>query len=400
MKHAESRERDWYLQACGALRRAGIGEPALVVDLDRLEANALVLASLLPPQRHLRLVQKSVPSLPLLEHLAPRVGCRGLMMFHRPFLNHYAEHAPHFDLLLGKPMPVAAAHAFYAALPARREFDPASQLRWLVDSTERLDQYNALARSLDTCMLVSIEVDVGLCRGGLREPQALSPLFERIASDPRHLRWGGFMGYDSHAVQAPWWTSPAREVAASNARYRAFMQWARERHPALWHAGLCFNGAGSGTLALHDANTPLDDLSAGSALLKPTDFDVPSLATVVPALLLATPVLKVQHQLELPFVNGLSKLAGRLLAHRGKTVFVYGGRQMARPVWPPGLRANPIYGLSSNQQMMNLPSSTGVAVDDFVLWRPTQSEAVLLQHGPLLGMRGAEIVERFPVDPV
>jgi D-serine deaminase-like pyridoxal phosphate-dependent protein len=41
-----------------------------------------------------------------------------------------------------------------------------------------------------------------------------------------------------------------------------------------------------------------------------------------------------------------------------------------------------------------------VAPDDVVLWRPTQSEAVLLQCGDLLGVRGGRVVERFAVDTV
>jgi D-serine deaminase-like pyridoxal phosphate-dependent protein len=388
----------WYAGLCNALKRAGVGEPAIVIDLDRLERNAQRIASLVPAGRSLRLVQKSLPSLALLQWLASRMGAQGLMVFHRPFLNHYAREAPALDLLLGKPLPVAAAACFYRTLQAPR-FDPARQLRWLVDTPERLAQYAQLARTLGQRLLLSIEIDVGLRRGGVPAPEALEPLFAQLAADPAHLRWGGFMGYDSHAVQAPPWTTPARAVAASNQRYRAFVEWARARHPACWHDELVFNGAGSGTLALHDADTPLTDLSAGSALVKPTDFDVPTLAGLEPAAVIATPVLKVIPRLEMPFVEPLARWLGRRWPARGQSVFLYGGRLMARPVWPAGLVANRLYGLSSNQQMMNLPAGARVAPDDFALWRPTQSEAVLLQHGALLGVRGGEVVERFAVDP-
>jgi D-serine deaminase-like pyridoxal phosphate-dependent protein len=392
-------DNEWYRSAALALQRAGIGEPALLVDLDRLEANAEALARRVPRGRSLRLVQKSLPSLGLLRHLGARLNTRGLMVFHRPFLNHYAREAPEFDLLLGKPLPVAAAATFYRELAAPR-FDPQRQLRWLVDTEARLTQYLALARSLGTCLQVSLEIDIGLCRGGVAEPAALAPLFALLAAHPEHLRWGGFMGYDSHAVQAPPWSSPRRAVERANARYRAFIAWTRAHHSALWHDALCFNGAGSGTLALHDEHTPLNDLSAGSALVKPTDFDVPTLQALQPAALIATPVLKVQRELQIPFIAPLARWAGRWWPGRGQSVFLYGGRLMARPVWPQGLRANRLYGLSSNQQMMNLAADAAVAPDDVALWRPTQSEAVLLQHGPLLGLRGAKIVERFEPDPV
>jgi D-serine deaminase-like pyridoxal phosphate-dependent protein len=207
------------------------------------------------------------------------------------------------------------------------------------------------------------------------------------------------MGYDSHAVLAPPWSSPAAAAAQARERYRGFIAWVREHHPALWHDDLCFNGAGSGTLPLHGEDTPLTDLSAGSALLKPTDFDVPTLGPLKPAALVATPVLKVLPQLEIPFIAPLARWAGRWWPGRGQSVFLYGGRLMAEPVWPPGLKGNRLYGYSSNQQMMNLPSGTPVAPDDMALWRPTQSEAVLLQHGDLVGVRGGEVVARFAVDP-
>lgn len=382
----------WYERLRSALRRAGVGEPALVVDLDRLEANAQRLASGAPAGRSLRLVQKSLPSLALLRAIAPRLGARGLMVFHRPFLNHCALNAPEFGLLLGKPLPVAAAHSFYEALPAG--IATQRQPLWLVDTDERLAQYQSLARTLGLQLPVCVEIDVGLCRGGVPSPEALGPLLARIAQDAAHLRWAGFMGYDSHAVMAPPWTTPARAVAQANARYRGFVSWARERHAALWHERLVFNGAGSGTLLLHGADTPLNDLSVGSALLKPTDFDLPSLQSLQPALVLATPVLKVQRGVRLPFLGRVP------WPGRGQSVFLYGGRQMARPVWPTGLKANRVYGLSSNQQLMNLPAGAAVAPDDMVLWRPTQSESVLLQHGALLGVRGDEVVERFEVDPL
>lgn len=398
MTRSHADDARWYRELTDALRRAGVGEPAIVLDLDRLAANAERLAAMVPSGRTLRLVQKSLPSLALLRWLQSRLHVQRLMVFHRPFLNHYAAQAPDFDLLLGKPLPVAAAATFYRELRAPR-FDPNRQLRWLVDTPQRLAQYAALAHTLHTQLQVHIEIDVGLCRGGVREPEALAAFFAAIAADPAHLRWAGFMGYDSHAVQAPFWTSPRAAVARANQRYRRFIEWTRARYPQCWHDHLVFNGAGSGTVALHGDDSPLTEVSAGSALLKPTDFDLPSLSTLQPAALLATPVLKVMPALELPFVTPLSRRLGRWWPGRGQTVFLYGGKAMGRPVWPAGLKGNRLYGESSNQQMMNLPAHAAVAPDDLAFWRPTQSEAVLLQHGALLGVSRGEVIERFPVDP-
>jgi D-serine deaminase-like pyridoxal phosphate-dependent protein len=39
-------------------------------------------------------------------------------------------------------------------------------------------------------------------------------------------------------------------------------------------------------------------------------------------------------------------------------------------------------------------------VDDFIFLRPTQSEAVLLQFGDLVGVRGDKVEQRWSVLPV
>jgi D-serine deaminase-like pyridoxal phosphate-dependent protein len=70
---------------------------------------------------------------------------------------------------------------------------------------------------------------------------------------------------------------------------------------------------------------------------------------------------------------------------------------MATPVSPPGVKANTLYGLSSNQQLFTMPSGQALEVDDCLFLRPDQSEAVLLQFGDLLAVRGDEVVAEWPV---
>lgn len=394
----ETGDLSWYRRVAALLEAEGDGSPHLVIDLDRLEANARTLRGLVPAGMNLRLVQKSLPSLPLLRHLAGVLETRSLMVFHRPWVNLYAERAPEFDLLLGKPMPVAAARAFYRDFRPGGGFDPEHQLQWLIDTDERLAQYQELARGLATRLSVSIELDVGLHRGGLVEPGELAPLLRRIAADPGHLRFAGFMGYDAHTAKAPPWVGREKAVADANARYRSFVDAVRASFPDLWRDDLCLNGAGSPSVALHRQGSPLNDISFGSALVKPTDFDLPTLSELQPAALIAAPILKVRKGVQIPFLEGPSGLMGKVKRGLGQSVFLYGGHWMAKPVWPEGMQENSLYGLSSNHQMMNLPADVVVRPDDVSLWRPTQSEAVLQQFGELWLVRGGQVVDRWPVD--
>ena len=169
-----------------------------------------------------------------------------------------------------------------------------------------------------------------------------------------------------------------------------YLEHAWANYPDLEDERWCVNGAGSPTITLHGDESPLNDYSVGSALVKPTSFDLPSLEAFEAAAWIATPVLKRSKGIRIPFIEKLPS-AGR------DTLFVYGGKWMAEPSFPGGLKENATYGRSSNQQMLTVPTGSDVAVGDYVLLRPTQSEAVLLQFGDLCIVRGAEHVADWPV---
>ncbi len=59
-----------------------------------------------------------------------------LMLFHQPFLSQVAAELPGSDVLMGKPMPVAGAQAFYEAQP-NSDFNHEKRLQWLLDTPER-----------------------------------------------------------------------------------------------------------------------------------------------------------------------------------------------------------------------------------------------------------------------
>lgn len=381
-----------------ALKKDGPYRPALLIDLDRLDENIQALRRIVPADMAYRIVAKSLPSPQLLSYIIERTGTQRLMVFHGAFLKQTASDFPGSDVLMGKPMPVKAAAAFYRDFAAASNFDPQRQLQWLVDSDERLAQYQQLAVSLGTRMRINIELDVGLHRGGLRTPEQLKPLLDRILADPQHLEWSGFMGYDPHVVKLPRLIkSPQTAYAESQAIYRGFIEWVRQQYPNIDVAGLCLNGAGSPSMLLHREASAINDLAAGSCLVKPTDFDIPTLEDFEPAAFIATPVLKRLSGVELPGLEAIKEVAPRWNPNWQQTYFIYGGKWSAKLESPAGLRGNGLYGTSSNQEIVNGSRLTQLDVDDHIFFRPTQSEAIFLEFGDLLAVRGAEIVARWPV---
>lgn len=174
----------YFAQSQGLLRQQGGGVPQLVIDLDRLDANADLLSSRLGGMK-LRLVSKSLASTGLLDYLSKRLGTRRFMVFHQPQANQLAEAFPDSDLLLGKPLPVAAALAFYQQLAANAPFDPDRQVTWLVDSPERLVQYRDMAIALQRPLSIALEIDIGLRRGGHSSPERLAASLALVEHSPK-----------------------------------------------------------------------------------------------------------------------------------------------------------------------------------------------------------------------
>jgi len=386
---------DYFFVLNRELGRSGPAEPCLIIDVDRLDDNIQALIGGLPQGRTLRVVDKSLPSPTLIRHVLQRARTHRLMSFHLPFLAQLVQDLAELDVLIGKPLPVRSVQAFFAGLHRDSWQRLALGIAWLVDSRERLAQYLELAERLGLRLRVAIEIDVGLCRGGLSEPEQLAPLMDRMHEYGERLRFAGLVGYDAHAARAGRLLSEDAAIQRAQHRYRAFVEYLTIRYQPLLLDPPIWNGAGSPTALLQGQDTPLNDIAVGSAFLKPLDFDLPSLSELEPAVHIAAPVLKRLRGVRLPH---LGRIGGWLSGGRGMDAcFVYGGHWLARPVHPRGTRANAMYGVSSNQQMFMIPSDTVLSVDDYMFLRPTQSEAVLLEFGDLIIVREGRVVDRWPV---
>jgi D-serine deaminase-like pyridoxal phosphate-dependent protein len=387
----------YFLGLQSVLQKQGVGHPVMLIDQQRLKQNCDTLMAGLPAGRAYRIVAKSLPSVSLIGAVMAYTGTRRVMVFHQPFMNALATHIPDCDMLLGKPMPVAAARQFYAEL-GDAAFHPETQLQWLVDTVARLQQYLSLARELGRPMRINLELDVGLHRGGLTELSQLDECLDLIESNPEHLSFAGFMGYDAHVGKLPPVVESTRtSLQKSNAVYQSFVDRLLQRYPDIDLASLTLNGAGSPTVMLHGDDTPLNELAAGSCLVKGIDFDIAPLTDFQPAAFIATPVLKKLHGLNLPGPVPLGNLWSAWDPNRRMTWFIYGGYWKARPVSPAGLEENSVYGFSTNQMMYNSGAGTDLSVDDFIFLRPTQSEFVLLQFGDLAAVDSTGAMNWWPV---
>lgn len=375
------------------LQRDGEGVPTLLLDLDRLDANADLLATRLAGRFQLRLVAKSLASTGLLEYLAKRLQTQRFMVFHQPQLNRLARSFPQADLLLGKPMPVAAALNFYRQLPRHLVFDPDRQVTWLIDSEQRLVQYAELAKALGRRLRIALEIDIGLERGGFATAQALTQAMRQLGQLPG-LLLQGLMGYDAHVAHNPPWQGQIKAFNETDRRYHQFIASARA-FSELWPTAPLLNGGGSLTYLLHSQQqSSLNEVAVGSALLKPAEFDTPLLQAHQPALWIASPVLKALDG-ALPYLQSLQPLIAAWNPNRQHAYYLYGGRWPAQPVSPAGLDFDQLYGRSANQERLIGSAATQLTNQDWVFLRPAISEGLLGDFSEIRLLRRGQLVGRW-----
>lgn len=393
----------YFAQLQSLLQQDGPGTACLVLDLDQLNHNLIALREAMPAGKHYRLVSKSLPCPALIEQVLVTMRSQRIMCFHQPYANRLSRDFPDSDLLFGKPMPVDAAERFYRRLHPGR-FDPQRQMQWLVDTPARLAEYASLARAQNLRMRINIEIDVGLHRGGVDNDRDFVAMLRMLRDNNRHLHFAGLMGYDPHVIKLPGLLgSPEALQQQANAIYRHYIGLLRKHGPDLLTVRqdlpITFNGAGSPNFVLHDERAPTNDLAIGSALVKPSDFDLPTLSAFEPALWVATPVLKSFDGPRLPGLAWAGLPARLLNPNLARSHFIYGGNWMADPVSPAGLSTNTLYGRSSNQELLTSGRAAWLAPEDWVFLRPRQSEALMLQFGPINVVQAGALVDRWPVFP-
>ncbi|ENW95606.1 alanine racemase [Acinetobacter sp. NIPH 298] len=359
------------------LKKQGVMTPQLIVDAAALKQNIQHVQVRLSHAQHLkaRLVVKSLACLDLLKMLSEQINTQRFMVFHQPHIISILENFAEADILLGKPMPAQAARYFYEKHSEWLD----AKVQWLVDTKQRLQQYLEIAQVYSICLNVNIEIDVGLHRGGVQSTQQLAEILKLIQQYPQYLKLSGLMGYDAHVTKIPAIIKkPELAYIESQQIYANYQNLIQKQFPMLWNDELCFNGGGSPTFSFHTTESVCNDLSFGSMLLKPSDFDSDFLKALQPALWIAAPVLKVLPFTQLPSMSFLDKLP-----HKSKALFIYGGYWLANYVYPKQAHSHVLYGRSSNQELVNVPKDYDIQVDDFVFLRPTQSEAIIPQFSEL-----------------
>ncbi len=378
---------DYFEQLRDELQRAGHGTPQILIDLDRLDANADAIVKAIGSDRY-RIVEKSLPSLELLEYVSGRTGSSRFLVLHLPFVPMLLQRFPLAHVLVGKPQPLAAVKRLVASGA------PHGQVTFLADTRERLGELSGLGLPLK----VAVEIDVGLHRGGVRRPSELGEVLKGF--DGSGLTFAGLLGYDGHVAAAP--GGPGVEAAAARKTfstvqqtYREFIDVLRGDFPALVRDDLVFHSGGTSTFSIYEREgVVVNDIATGGGMLRPAGYHGPFVGALSPAIFLAAPVLSKSGKLEIPFVTNLAE--GLADAKHGFTL--YGGGWAAEVVWPEGVGFAPFtadgenINLIPNESWMTAPEGLELGPGDWVFHYPRQGDA-LFQFEEILLVRDGRLVD-------
>lgn len=381
---------DYFKNLAGALGRAGLNRPTLVIDRQRLAANiAAIRQSVEKARLPLRVVAKSLPSPKLLDAVLAGMGSDRLMVFSAEMLLQLLPARPQADYLMGKPLPASE----YARVIDTAGKDAVGNVQWLIDTPLRLSEYVAVAKARGVPFNASLEIDVGLHRGGFADPGELAAAVKSAIA--ANAKISGLMGYDPHVPKMP---SPDKAYTATQDAYRNAIGILKAADLDI--SAMTLNGAGSPTFRRHCKGTVANEVSVGSAFVKPGDFDYEDLADLAPTAFIATPVLKASGDQQLPGLEPLSSALHWWDRNTERGFYIHGGHWLAKPASPEGLQYSKLFGRSSNQELLTGSRKIDLKPGDTIFLRPDQSEALFLQFGDIAVFDGGEIAESWPTLPV
>lgn len=362
------------------LSKSGLDRPVAVIDLDALDHNIRVLGNTAASDLNWRLVAKSLPSIPLLDYVQDALEIRDLMVFSEPMLSQLLVQSS-ADQLLGRPMLARSARRVLVS-----HSNAPTKVQWLIDSMDRLTEYAELARDMDVSLRVNLEIDVGLHRGGFTPADI--PVLDTFFRDNDRLNLTGLMGYEPHLSKLPWFLAQASKANFWRT-YQAMSQWA-----ATISDKLVLNTGGSTTFHSYTSGGCINEVSFGSVMVLPSDFEQSSELGFVPAAYIASPILKRLPGNPWPGLEFLSRL------QRDRTdIAIQGGYFMGTPVYPKGFGYSRVFGRSTNQEIWSGKTPAPIAPGDVALLRPSQSEFVLNAFGSIFAYRKGQALREWSTLP-
>ena len=368
-------------------KKLGGGYPVLILDLAALDRNTAVLTSFAREQGWaVRPALKSFRSPRLTAYLLRRLPQPRGLIFNLYEVDPIVAAAPAgVDLMGGYPPTVGELRAHLARRGPRKRH----RVRLLVDSVPLLEELARLARRTPRRLPldVALELDVGMGRGGMNEPGELAAAIEILRREKDRLRLGAVVGYDGHATLNG--DANYRRTVATQAMqfYRGHLE---ELSSFADPQKLIRNGPASSNYR-NWVGGPANEISPGSAFLYAGylngGYDT---AGLFPALTMAGAVRRITSDHPSLPLTGTSPPGAT-----EQEIVVQGVGSADECVWPEGARLDEA---SGGGDALVVPKGS-VALGDYVLFRPIQTEVGVQQFDAMVAVRDGRARRTWKVQP-
>ena len=356
-------------------RKLGGGYPVLILDLAALDQNTRVVTSFAREQGWaVRPALKSFRSPQLTAYLLRRLPEPRGLVFNLYEVDPIVAAAPAgVDLMGGYPPTVGELRSFLSRRGPRKRH----RIRVLVDSVPVLEELARLARRTPRRLPLdlALELDVGMGRGGMNEAGELAAAIDILRREKDRLRLGAVLGYDGHATLNG--DSGYRQGVATQAMdfYRGHLE---ELSSFTDPAKLIRNGPASSNYR-NWVGGPANEISPGSAFLFAGylngGYDT---AGLHPALTACGAVRRItSDHPSLPLTGASPPGATE------QEIIVQGVGSAGEVVRPEGARGDDA---SGGGDALVVPKGS-VALGDYVLFRPTQTEVGVQKFDAMVAVR-------------
>lgn len=315
--------------------RLQLTTPALVLDLDALEANIAAMTQWAIRQKIALRPHAKTHKCTAIGRLQMQAGALGLCCAKLAEAEAFAT-AGLDRFLLTSPVVGDRKLARLLALCER------AQVMAVVDDVTNLRALGAATAAVDCDLTILIDVDVGQERTGVRDAEAALALAEIIAASPR-LHFKGLQGYAGNAQHIADYAERKRVSHACLAKLAAI----RGALEATGHPCPIMTGGGTGTHAVDPSAGVLTELQVGSYVVSDVEYDAVDLTgdgnkRFRNALFVYARVVSARHDGFVTIDAGSKSLSmdgppPRVAfgAPEG-TAYVYVGDEFGRLVLPPG----------------------------------------------------------------
>ena len=388
------------------LKEALRGErlPAIVVDLDRFDANVAAAAEGAAARgKTLRPASKSLRVPDLLRRVAEVGGpaVRGLMCYSVAEAAWLAQQG--FDDLLVAYPSVQEADLALAAQVTRNgqrialTMDCLSHVELLAESWRRLGATSPLRVCIDVDVSWRpLGFHIGAQRSPLRSLAALEELVDAVVEESS-LKLVGILAYEAHLAGVPDASpfTPLKNIGVRLMRSLARRDLARKRQgisECLKRRGITldfFNGGGTGWFAEAMEEPWLTEVTAGSGFLQPHLFDYYRSSRREPAILFALAVTR-RPQADVVTCQGGGFIAsGPCGADRAPVPFL-------PEDWPERLTVEPGEGFGEVQTPLSVPPDLRgtLQIGDPVFFRPAKAGEIAERFDEYLLLKDDRIVAR------